>query len=140
MAKITKLEQQFKDNKPSGFKIELSDGTAGYLVEKDSDKGLKEGDEVSFTWEVPTGKTYKKITARKAVSSSDAPPPSPQRPTINVGTGKGKQEVKSEGAIKILEVFIQGVWAGKVKESDFKNEVKSNFELLCEMIDEAYSK
>ena len=49
MATITKLEQQFKEGKPSGYKVELSDGTKGYLVEKDSDKGLQQGDNVTFT-------------------------------------------------------------------------------------------
>ena len=66
MITITKLEQQFKDNKPNGFKVTLSDTTFGYLVEKDSDKGLAEGDVVTYTAEIPAGKTYKKLTIKKA--------------------------------------------------------------------------
>jgi hypothetical protein len=46
MTKITSLEQKTFQGKPSGFKVTLSDGRIGNLQEKESDKGLRVGDEV----------------------------------------------------------------------------------------------
>ena len=52
MAKLVKLEQKTFEGKPSGFKITLDDNRTGNLQEKESDKGLREGDDVIVT-EIP---------------------------------------------------------------------------------------
>src|SRR5512133_1545613 len=108
MTTITKLEQQFKEGKPSGYKVNLADGSWGYLVEKDSDKGLKEGDTVNYTAETPNGKSYKKLTIHKADSQSastpdSSVPPQPPRPTIHVGAGKSIEECKVMCLIAVFD-------------------------------------
>ena len=96
MTQISKLEQQLKDNKPNGFKVNLSDGTWGYLVEKDSDIGLREGDEITFTAETPTGKSYKKLTIKKSGQSSAPPPP----PNLTAQSNKPSVTPSSVAALK----------------------------------------
>lgn len=49
MAKITVLEAKTFQGKPSGFKVTLDNGQSGNLQEKESDKGLRVGDEVNVT-------------------------------------------------------------------------------------------
>jgi hypothetical protein len=137
MAKITVLEQQFKDNKPSGFKVTLSDGTFGYLVEKDSDKGLIVNDEVTYTSETPTGKSYKKLTIKKVGSaqqgiptpfSQTTPPPPPPvltpmpQPSVNppqlIPSIKSIKEMKHESRLKVLETLGVLASVGKIEPKD----------------------
>lgn len=95
MAKLVKLEQKTFEGKPSGFKITLDDNRTGNLQEKESDKGLREGDEV-FVTEIPytskAGKTStlyglrlnKNPTQSQLASAphqSTIPPPS-NRPSV----------------------------------------------------------
>jgi hypothetical protein len=146
MAKITKLEQQFKDNKPNGFKINLDNGVFGYLVEKDSDRGIKEGDEVFYTEETPTGKNYKKITVHltqggltpSGTSQSPAPQPQPGKPIIHVG-GKSKEEIKCECAIRILEAILDGFFDAKIESTQVSIKAIEYTKLLWSEVDEAFA-
>ena len=143
MTTITKLEQQFKDGKPSGYKVNLSDGSWGYLVEKDSDKGLKDGDEVNFTAETPNGKSYKKLTIHKAsgtASQNNNPiPPQPAKPQIHVGTGKSKEELKADAAIKSAEYILNAFIAEKLDWPQIQEKQEYLFKLLSSEIDEIFA-
>jgi hypothetical protein len=132
MAKITFLEQQMKDGKPSGFKISLSDGTQGYLVEKDSDKGIKVGDEVTFTAVTPEGKTYKKVTVKlvqqgSAQSSALTPP---QSQTLTP-TG-----LKAEAVFKAMELANEDYRADKCTFEEVKAHFHTYLDALLSAIDE----
>jgi ribosome biogenesis SPOUT family RNA methylase Rps3 len=143
MTTITLFEQQMKDGKPSGYKVEFSDGIKGYLVEKDSDKGLKVGDAVSYTSVTPEGKTYKKLTVRLLAQVGNAPvqsesAPVMQRPQINVGTGKSKNELKAEAAVRMAEVVVTGFFADKLDASQVEPKQKEYTKLLWSEIDEIF--
>lgn len=145
MITITKIEQQFKDNKPSGFKVNLSDGTWGYLVEKDSDKDLKDGEAITYTAEQPSGKSYKKLTIKRASStttssgtqSSDQPP---LRPAIHVGSGKSIQELKADASIKSAEVVVDAFLQGKIEWAMIEEKQRYLSSLLWSEIDDIFGK
>jgi hypothetical protein len=142
MTTITKIEQQFKDNKPSGYKVNLSDGSWGYLVEKDSDKDLKDGEEVTFTAETPTGKSYKKLTIKRAGAQqqqSSSNPPQPPKPQIHVGTGKSKEELKADAAIRMAEVVIEAFFNDKVEAANVEPRTREYTKLLLTEIDEIFA-
>jgi hypothetical protein len=128
MATITKLEQQFKEGKPSGYKVNLSDGTFGYLVEKESDKGLVEGDEVTYTAETPTGKTYKKLTVKKAGQVAQTQAPAQQSAsaplkvpsTAPVSATKSLSEMKFEGRVVCMKLGVECLIAGKLERHEVK--------------------
>jgi len=154
MAKITKLEQKTYEGKPQGFKITLDDGRTGNLNEKESDKGLRVGDDV-FVTEIP-------YTSKKGVAStlyglhltnggltpSGVPqqtqsqsfnPQGGQKPQINVGVGKSKEEMKSEAAIRLIIPFVDAFIAGKLESGEIALKQKEFAQLLWSEIDEIYS-
>jgi hypothetical protein len=139
MVTITKIEQQMKDGKPNGYKVNLSEGTFGYLVEKDSDKDLKDGEEVTFTAETPTGKSYKKLTIKRANSQSSSNTPPPLRPQIHVGTGKSKEELKADAAIRMAEVVIEAFFNDKVEAANVEPRTREYTKLLLTEIDEIFA-
>ncbi len=125
MATITKLEQQFKEGKPNGYKVNLSDGTFGYIVEKESDKGLVEGEEVTYTAETPTGKTYKKLTIKKAGQTAQAPVQQQTAPlkvpsTAPVSATKSLSEMKFEGRVVCMKLGVECLIAGKLERHEVK--------------------
>jgi len=125
MATITKLEQQFKDGKSNGYKVTLSDGTFGYLVEKESDKGLVEGEEVTYTAETPAGKTYKKLTVKKAFAPSggvtpNAPAPLKVPSTTPISASKSLSEMKFEGRVVCMKLAVECLIAGKLERTEVK--------------------
>lgn len=144
MTTITKLEQQFKEGKPNGYKITLSDGTFGYLNEKESDKSLKDGDEVTFTAVTPEGKNYKKISVFKAHQppSQQASSPAPQplnRPAIHVGAGKSKEELKADATTLIFLELLKYLKDGKLASDKIASELIEWDRLVWAEIDEAFS-
>jgi len=120
MITITKLEQQFKDNKPNGFKVTLSDTTFGYLVEKDSDKGLVEGEAVTYTAETPAGKTYKKLTIKKAGGQAvpASPQSVPQQFLPTVGLYSKTLELKFDARMKCIQIAHDAFLAGKLDDKE----------------------
>ena len=147
MAKITLLEQKTYNNKPSGFKVTLDDGRSGNLEEKQSDKGLRVGDEV-FVTEIPyTSKAGNKSTlyglhlTQGGVTPSGTPQPTPSpksAPTIHVG-GKSKEEIKCECAIRMLEAVLGGFFDGKVESAQVPIRQLEYTKLLWTEVDEAFS-
>lgn len=146
MAKITGLEQKTYNNKPSGFKVTFDDGRSGNLNEKESDKGLRVGDEVTVK-EIP-------YTSKQGVASilygvrlgagntpssqpsSNTPPP---RPEIHVGAGKSKQELKVEATIRMAETVIQGFFNDKVESANIAVLTKEYSKMLASEIDEIFA-
>ena len=148
MAKITVLEQKTFQGKPSGFKVTLDNGTTGNLTEKESDEGLKVGDEVTCTlipYTSKKGVQSNLLGLRKvqqtAAQTPPAPPPSqPQqiRPAINVGLGKSKEELKVEATLCVAEVLIKGFCEGKLESAQVSINVKEFSRLLWSEIEEIY--
>jgi hypothetical protein len=71
--KIKTIEAKFWQSKPNGFKVVLEDGTEGNLSEKDSDKDLKNGDEVEVTisdYISKTGKHSNLFAIKRSVSET----------------------------------------------------------------------
>jgi len=140
---ITKMvgnEYQGKTN----YTVTLSDGTVGYLQDKTSDDGLKEGDFVDVVIEDYTSKAGKqsKLVSLKKVQQQEAPSSLgviPQRPTINVGAGKSKHEMKAEATIRVAEVLVGAFGEGKLESAQVSVNVKEYGRLLWSEIDEIYS-
>ncbi len=150
MAKITKLEQKTFEGKPSGFKVTFEDGRTGNLQEKESDKGLRVGDTVNVV-EIPyTSKAGKQSTlygvrlmqqgaAQNTPPPSPNPPTPPQRPQINVGTGKSCQELKADAATRIAEKVIDAFFNDKIESAQVEEKQKYFTRLLWSEIDEIFS-
>lgn len=126
MTKITVFEQQLKDGKPSGYKIELADGTKGYLVEKESDKDLGIGVDVTYTSVTPEGKSYKKITAHRVQSGAPAPsnashgiPLKPQSANCGCGTSD-LTTMKFEARMKCIDLAHKAYLEGKLTDGEAK--------------------
>jgi hypothetical protein len=145
MAKITVFDQQFKDGKPSGYKVALDDNTAGYLVEKDSDKGLKVGDVVNYTVDIPAGKTYKKLTLKLAQTTppaASAPPPTPKpfnAPLAQVAPPKSIKELKVDAAISAMEFAFTAYCEGKIDYPKIPETQRDAVTILWKEIDEVFS-
>ena len=144
MSKITVLEQKTYQNKPSGFKVTFDDGRNGNLQEKESDKGLKVGDDVIVT-EIPyTSKAGVnstlygvKLNKFNPQSSSNSAPP--QRPTINVGAGKSANELKADASIAMASACLQAVKEDTLDFGQVAEKQKFMTKLLWEEIDEIFS-
>lgn len=150
MAKITVLEQQFKDGKPSGYKVALDDNTMGYLVEKDSDKGLRVGDVVSYSVDIPAGKTYKKLTLRLVqpvmaaplTAPSVVPPSAPKAfatPTAQVTPPRGIKELKVDAAVSAMEFAFTAYCEGKIDYPKIPETQRDAVTILWKEIDEIFS-
>ena len=152
MAKITHLEQKTFQGKPSGFKVTLDDGTSGNLQEKESDKGLRVGDDVIVTlipYTSKAGVTSNLIGLRLANTAgttvkTSAPTPQAQRPTTPPysapkATGKTKEELKSEAAIRIMEVFLSAFFDAKIESGKIAEDHKEYVQLVWAEIDDAFS-
>lgn len=147
--KITKLEPQVKDGKANGFKVELSDGAWGYLVVKDSDQNLQIGEEVTYTAVTPEGRSYKRITVKRAggqvgsqVSGQVAPSPNtPQKPVIHVGAGKSLEELKCEALLELTKlVYEKQVISDKMDLGEMALKVKDVAKFVYSEYDDIFSK
>lgn len=156
MTTITNLEQKTYNNKPSGFKVTLSDGRTGNLEEKQSDKGLRVGDPVTVT-EIPyTSKAgnvstlyglrlagHIPSTSPQQQSSGTlappAPPAPPQRPAIHVGAGKSKEELKSEASTQILLKILDFFNEGKLESAQISVTLKEYDRLIWSEINEIFN-
>jgi hypothetical protein len=155
MAKITILEQKTFNNKPSGFKVTLDDGTVGNLDEKASDKGLRQGDNVIVTLIPYTSKAGNKsnLLGLRLIQLNSVPStpsqPTPQsslpaqnplpRPTINVGAGKTAHELKAEASTQILLKILNVFYEGKLESAQVSVNLMEFSRLIWSEIDEIYS-
>ena len=130
MTKITKIEPKTYQGKISGYKIELSDGTFGYLDDKASDKGLRQGDDVTVQTEQKVnkkGEPYNLFTLKLAGSFTPTPTPTftptpaaqpsihiPEKTPLSVNS---KIDHKVQAAIKAME-FCMDTFAAEKLEWD----------------------
>jgi len=145
MTKITALVQKTFQGKPSGFTVTFDDGRSGNMEEKQSDKGLRVGDEVIVT-EIPyTSKAGKQSTlygVRLGRQGSQTPPlyKAPQntlqQPPLNPGdrlTALSNASLKASYRVELAKVVMTGVTAGKIEHK----EVKEWFTEFCSMVDDS---
>jgi hypothetical protein len=147
MSKITALVQKTYQNKPSGFTVTFDDNRSGNLQEKESDKGLRVGDEVVVT-EIPyTSQAGKKSTLYGArlvqpgvgVAPLSTPPnPVPPKPQIHVGTPKSIQELKTEAAISCTRFMVDCFIADKAEWAEIAERQKVLFALVSGEIDDCF--
>jgi len=146
MTTITNLEAKTYNNKPSGFKITLSDGRTGNLNEKESDKGLRIGDPVIVT-EIPyTSKEGKHSTLygvrlAQGVQQSSHPQPSshPSSPVKVPLSGSEIKIHKVEASIKALRFVIDAYNADKVQWNEIATKQKECTNILFADIDDIYA-
>jgi len=146
MTKITKLVAKTFEGKPSGFTVTFDDNRTGNLQEKESDKGLREGDTV-IVKEIPytskAGKTSTLYGVRLGQSTSSYPaPPQPQNPstpnkpsvpTSSLGALKAKATTEAMGFM--VDCFI----ADKFTWDQIKEKHKELTGYLNDAIDECNS-
>lgn len=141
MAKITALEAKTYQGKPSGFKVTLDNGQTGNLQEKESDKGLRVGDDVIVTlipYTSKAGVTSNLLGLRLANTAGTtvthaplpAPPPmqtSPQpqqgavKPPMQQGlysASKSISEMKHDMRLKALETLGMLAAGGKIEPDE----------------------
>jgi hypothetical protein len=151
MTKITGLEQKMFQNKPQGFKVTFDDGRNGNMEEKQSDKGLRIGDEVIVT-EIPYTSKAGKVSTLYGVRLNQGQPqqsytpapqssnvPQPPRPAIHVGAGKSKEELKADAAIRMAEIVIEGFFNDKVESANVEPKAREYTKLLWSEIEEIFS-
>jgi hypothetical protein len=145
MAKIVKLETKTYPGKDPSTTVVLDNGISGYL-QKDSDLDLKEGESVEVTTKPYTSKAGKVSTLvtlkRDAIASAppkSEPPIVPPKPQIHVGTGKSKEEMKSEAVIRVGEKVFDAFFEGKLESAEISLRVKEFSGLLKSEINDIYS-
>lgn len=156
MARITKLEEKTFQGKPTGFKVTFDDGRTGNLNVKESDKGLREGDEV-FVTEIPytskagvTSTLYGVHLTNGGKTPSGAPqsqsftPGGGQKPVLNppqihVGAGKSKEEVKAEAATRMIMPFVDAFLDGKIESGEIALKHREFVALLNSEIDDIFA-
>lgn len=146
MTKITKLVAKTFNDKPSGFTVTLSDGRTGNLQEKESDKGLREGDEVIVN-EIPyTSKAGKASTlyglrmAANSAGSTPTPPQSQSQPAIKAPHTVNIAQMKFDSRIKCLELANAAYLAGKLTDQEAKEHVQAWVAMADGLIDEIFTK
>jgi len=149
MAKITVLEQKTFEGKPSGFKVTLDNGTQGNLQEKESDKGLRVGDEVAVTLIPYTSKKgvtsnllgLRLITGGQASGQASGQvggqaAPAPQaRQTTSLYTSNVTQ-MKFDARLKCMQIANDAYIAGKLTADEAKNHCREWVVLADALIDD----
>jgi hypothetical protein len=157
MSKITVLEAKTYQGKPSGFKVTLDNGTTGNMQEKESDKGLRVGDEVNVTlipYTSKAGVTSNLLGLRLVnggqvsgqvggqatppVSSLVTPPPARANVSPLYSAVKSIKEMKHESRLKVLETLGILAAAGKIEPKDiieFYNEFYPALDLSYDVLD-----
>ena len=124
MAKITKLETKTYPGKDPSTTVTLDNGISGYL-QKDSDQGLKEGDDVIETVKPYTskaGKTSNLVTLKRGAGATNAPnapnlplskPPEPRSPLAGIPALE-IFKAKAEANLRVMEVVLNAFFDGKI--------------------------
>lgn len=154
MAKITNLEQKTYQGKPQGFKVTLDDGTTGNLQEKESDKGLRVGDDVIVTlipYTSKAGVTSNLIGLRLANTAGTTVKPSAPvqqsqpgavKPpsTAGIQTAKSFNEMKYEGRVVCMKLAVECILQGKFEKKEAMEAFAEWVTVLDASIDELKSK
>lgn len=148
MTKITKYEPNTYQGKITGYSVELSDGTKGYLDDKASDRGLRQGDDVTVHVDVKQNKkgdNYNLLTLKlssggeqpsQSHSSSAQPPTAGAKSQL---TGKNKFDHKVEAAIQALEFVMDAYKAERIDWPKVTELQKECVTLLWQQIDDIYN-
>jgi hypothetical protein len=150
MAKITVLEAKTFQGKPSGFRVTLDNGTTGNLQEKESDKGLRIGDEVDVTLIPYTSKAgvtsnligLKFAQAGTSQNTSVFKPTGGQTPSFQppiTPHSKGLVELKANATVKAMEFVIDAFLQDKITWDKIKEYHKEITGYLYNAIDECSS-
>lgn len=161
MARITALEQKTYQGKPSGFRVTLDDGRNGNLQDKESDKGLRVGDDVIVT-EIPyTNKAGVQSTllglrlantAGTTVAQSQNTTPQQQRSpqpqeglvrppsTAAIQGTKSIAEMKYEGRVVCMKLAVECLLQGKFEKHEAMEAFAEWVTVLDLSIDELKSK
>ena len=139
MAKLIKLEQKTFEGKPSGFKITLDDNRTGNLQEKESDKGLREGDDVIVT-EIPYTSKAGKTSTLYGLRLNKAPPPSqtvqqPQPNKLSVAPSS-LSTLKANASIQAMHYMVDCFIADKITWDQIKEKHKELSGYLYDAINE----
>jgi hypothetical protein len=141
MTKLTKIEQKTYEGKPSGFKVTFDDNRSGNMDEKQSDKGLRDGDNVVVT-EIPytskAGKTSTLYGVRLSQAGQSAPPqqntpPPVNKPSLPVTSLSG---AKANATIKAMEFMVDCFIADKITWDQIQAKHKELTGYLNDAIDE----
>jgi hypothetical protein len=152
MAKLVKLEEKTFEGKHSGYKIVLDDNRSGNMQEKESDKNLREGDDVIVT-EIPyTSKAGKTSTlyglrlnpsrSQLAAAPHQTAVPAPSNKPVS-GThpqlvGKTIEDQKVTAAISAMEFVISAIVNGETDWPKMPELQRQATQLLWDEIDEVY--
>ncbi|HUV85055.1 MAG TPA: hypothetical protein VMV86_05050, partial [Methanosarcinales archaeon] len=109
MTKITDLKQKTYQNKPNGWKIAIDNGPLENLKEKDSDKNLQVGEEVTVVVEdwINQKKEHSNLLIVKRACTQASPPsanyapPSPQQKA----PVRSSSPIVLPAGITILDIF-----------------------------------
>jgi hypothetical protein len=148
MAKITVLEAKTFQGKPSGFKVTLSDGTTGNMQEKESDKGLRVGDEVNVTLIPYTSKAgVQSNLIGLRLAQGTAPLITPSQPskitppnTSAISASKSFTEMKFEGRVVCIKLAVECILQGKMERKEAIESFAEWVSVLDASIDELKSK
>ncbi len=141
MTTITKLEQKTYQGKPSGFKVTLSDGTTGNLKEKDSTKGLREGDTVNVKIEPYTNKNgvTSDLIILTLASGSQPSNTSTAHAPVKTPNAINTAQMKFDGRMKCLELAVNCYIAGKIEDKDVEEHAKVWISLTDSLIDDIFT-
>jgi hypothetical protein len=143
MTKLTKIEQKTYEGKPSGFKVTFDDNRSGNMDEKQSDKGLRDGDNVVVT-EIPytskAGKTstlygVRLLQAGQNTSQQQNIPPSPS-PAKTPVSSTALGGAKATATIKAMEFMVDCFIADKITWDQIQAKHKELTGYLNDAIDE----
>ena len=137
---LTSVEKEWQGKKSTSTTVTLSDGTSGYLDDKNSDKGLQKGDSVDATVITPAGKTYKKVTLKKAqASSQNTPSPAPSNKPSPIPQNSSIEAQKAHAAVSAMEFIVNAVVEGKLDWPQLAEKQREATQILWNEIDEIYN-
>jgi hypothetical protein len=148
MTKLAKIEQKTFQNKPSGFTVAFDDNRSGNMDEKQSDKGLRVGDNVIVT-EIPytskagnTSTLYGvklDVATIKPQSQPLPPAQTPPQPNKLSLTVSSLSEAKASATIKAMEFMVDCFIADKITWDQIQPKHKELTGYLYDAIDECNS-
>jgi hypothetical protein len=146
MTKISAITEKTFQGKVTGYAITLDNGVVGNLSDKDSDKGLKAGDEVTAIikdYISKAGKHSNLITLKKVTGDAPAPPtqppvptPAPAKPQNAQISSPTVQAQKASATVKAMEFVVNCFIQDKISWDKIKDYHKEITIYLWDAIEE----
>jgi hypothetical protein len=142
--RIKTIEPKTYQGKANGYKVALETGVEGNLAEKESDKGLRAGDEVEATivdYVSAKGNHSNLITLKLIPNNVQNPvqtgtnPPPPPPPKVQVPT-TALQTLKAQSVVKGMEFIISMFIADKITWDQIQPKFKELSGYLIDGIEE----